>query len=192
MTGLAGAVRALLTYCLHHALHCSRVPSRQHCQPKGQSFGTTLATNDFAQSEKKVWQSAHSRCVFCLYCKFTLCRHFLSGLGYHQGADGQGDQVLMICVEVMCCHPAFFTSRVPSPVSAPPHSLTAPAAGLVSLSTAAVPSQSPQLLNPGTSIGLSEAAALAAHVAVGSAAAAAGNERWVPGKNGRRVGSARM
>lgn len=50
-------------------------------------------------------------------------------------------------------------------MSAPPHSLAAPPAGLVCLTTAAAPSASPQLLNPGVSLGLAEAAALSAQVA---------------------------
>jgi hypothetical protein len=55
--------------------------------------------------------------------------------------------------------------RVLAPVSAPPHSLAAPPAGLVCLTTAAAPSASPQLLNPGVSLGLAEAAALSAQIA---------------------------
>lgn len=61
----------------------------------------------------------------------------------------------------------------------PPHSLCAPSAGLVALSTAAVPSNSPQLLNPGISLGLAEASSLAAALSAqlqdGAAGTTAGN-----------------
>lgn len=49
-------------------------------------------------------------------------------------------------------------------MSAPLHHLAAPTAGLACLTTAAAPSASPQLLNPGVSLGLAEAAALSAQI----------------------------
>lgn len=61
--------------------------------------------------------------------------------------------------------------RVPAAVTPPPKSLSAPDAGLVALTTAAVASSSPQLLNPGVALGLAEASRLAAALSAQLAAA---------------------
>lgn len=55
--------------------------------------------------------------------------------------------------------------RVPAGVSPSPTSLSAPAAGLICLSTVAAPCYSPQLLNPNIAWSLAEAVALADAVA---------------------------
>lgn len=75
--------------------------------------------------------------------------------------------------------PLTFLCRVAAPVSAPPHHLSAPAAGLVTLTPAAVPSTTPQLLNPGVALGLAEASALAAALAEGLKSAGTTSDQGV-------------
>jgi hypothetical protein len=60
---------------------------------------------------------------------------------------------------------------VPAAATPPPKHLSAPDAGLVALTPAAVPSNSPQLLNPGVALGLAEASHLAAALSAQLAAA---------------------
>lgn len=93
--------------------------------------------------------------------------------------------VLLTCLPTVsqCVCVSLWACSVPAAVTPPPHSLSAPSAGLVALSTAAVPSNSPQLLNPGISLGLAEASSLAA-------ALSAQLQRGAPGKMaGNRAGA---
>lgn len=72
--------------------------------------------------------------------------------------------------------------RVLAPWLPPPPHLAAPAAGLLLLSPAAALTSSPQMLCPAASLGLQDAAVLAAAVAAAlPKGSAAGNGLWVPG-----------